>query len=558
MKEDENFLDILNDLSKSRAEKKREDYLKKMKEKKQEKKKNKKKVKEEIEEVQEKIKANEVSDLEKLMKEENIEIEYVEDDTNLGQGFENFKNVFDYFVIPKKKDNYISEDEDEYEEEENNIEVNEENEKFEEDIKLSKKKRKMMSRIKISQLKGLTNVPEVVEAWDVTAQDPVLLVKLKSIKNTVPVPKHWSQKRKFLQNKRGILKPPFKLPDFIEATGISKIRDNSGVDRKSLKQKMRERMQPKLGRMDIDYQVLHDAFFRYQTKPSLTLHGDIYYENKEYENKMKIYKPGRISEKLRVALGILENTPPPWIINMQRYGPPPSYPNLKIPGVNAPLLDPTAEITPNLWTPPVDESKPSLLYDFSKKQKEHWGDLHEVEEDEFSEELEEDVSLADEAEERPNVENLFSGMDTDLSGENLENNIRPNYAMLNEGQAVPNPNAKIIGKLNNLPKDDKSFYTILEQKDTNIKQNEIYGSSFGYVIPGMETDKKEEDVVSQNQIINHPQSQDEASQVQNQNYNQSQSEIQSTSNEIEKIKPNEKVKEKKSNNKKKKNPDFKF
>ena len=29
---------------------------------------------------------------------------------------------------------------------------------------------------------------------------------------SVPVPKHWSQKRKFLQGKRGIEKPPFALP----------------------------------------------------------------------------------------------------------------------------------------------------------------------------------------------------------------------------------------------------------------------------------------------------------------------------------------------------------
>ena len=29
--------------------------------------------------------------------------------------------------------------------------------------------------------------------------------------------------------------------------------------------------------------------------------------------------------------------PPPWLIAMQRYGPPPSYPNLKVPGLNAPI-----------------------------------------------------------------------------------------------------------------------------------------------------------------------------------------------------------------------------
>jgi splicing factor 3B subunit 2 len=32
-----------------------------------------------------------------------------------------------------------------------------------------------------------------------------------------------------------------------------------------------------------------------------------------------------------------EYSPPPWLISMQRFGPPPSYPHLKIPGLNAPL-----------------------------------------------------------------------------------------------------------------------------------------------------------------------------------------------------------------------------
>jgi splicing factor 3B subunit 2 len=52
------------------------------------------------------------------------------------------------------------------------------------------------------------------------------------MKNTVAVPRHWNQKckyffysAKFLQTKRGILKPMFKLPEYIEATGISKLRD---------------------------------------------------------------------------------------------------------------------------------------------------------------------------------------------------------------------------------------------------------------------------------------------------------------------------------------------
>lgn len=49
---------------------------------------------------------------------------------------------------------------------------------------------------------------------------------------------------------------------------------------KKLKTKQREKMQPKMGRMDIDYQVLHDAFFKYQTRPKLTALGEMYYEGK--------------------------------------------------------------------------------------------------------------------------------------------------------------------------------------------------------------------------------------------------------------------------------------
>ena len=45
-----------------------------------------------------------------------------------------------------------------------------------------------------------------------------------------------------------------------------------------MKGRMRERTRPKMGKIDIDYQKLHDAFFKYQTKPNLTGYGDLYYE----------------------------------------------------------------------------------------------------------------------------------------------------------------------------------------------------------------------------------------------------------------------------------------
>ncbi len=58
-------------------------------------------------------------------------------------------------------------------------------------------------------------------------------------------------------------------------------------ENKKLKSKQREKMQPKMGKLDIDYQVLHDAFFKFQTKPQLTVMGDLYYEGKEYEARVR-------------------------------------------------------------------------------------------------------------------------------------------------------------------------------------------------------------------------------------------------------------------------------
>jgi len=42
-----------------------------------------------------------------------------------------------------------------------------------------------------------------------------------------------------------------------------------------LKTKMKERMNPKMGKLEIDYQKLYNAFFKYQKKPVLSGYGDM-------------------------------------------------------------------------------------------------------------------------------------------------------------------------------------------------------------------------------------------------------------------------------------------
>jgi splicing factor 3B subunit 2 len=210
--------------------------------------------------------------------------------------------------------------------------------------RLSKRKLRALIRPDVASLKRTVARPDLVEAHDITAADPEFLIQLKAIPGTVPVPRHWGRKRKYLQGKRGFEKPPFKLPDFIVKTGITQMRDATMQDEASMsiRQKNRARVAPKMKASDVDYRTLYDAFFKHQTKPTnLTKFGDVYYEGKELEidtKKVATLPGSTISEKLREALGMDDPlSPPPWLQNMQRYGPPPSYRHIPIPGLTAPL-----------------------------------------------------------------------------------------------------------------------------------------------------------------------------------------------------------------------------
>jgi splicing factor 3B subunit 2 len=127
---------------------------------------------------------------------------------------------------------------------------------------------------------------------------------------------------------------------------------------------------------------------------------------------MKEKKPGILSSDLLTALGMQDGVPPPWLINMQRYGPPPSYPNLRIPGLNAPI-PPGASYgsQPGQWgQPPVDQYGRPLYGDpfgtavtqnqdaaSGVDKKYLWGG-YEFEEEEQGEEDEEDEEDEDEEE----------------------------------------------------------------------------------------------------------------------------------------------------------------
>ncbi|POS84458.1 DUF382-domain-containing protein [Erysiphe pulchra] len=271
---------------------------------------------------------------------EQLEFETFEVDEN-DPNFTMYKQIIERFKpvtedYEAKKDGNIADKGEVFYDDDNDIpdeEVEEEKE-----VKLSKKKKKERDKLSVAELKALVKKPELVEWTDTSASDPRLLVHIKSYRNVVPVPAHWALKREYLSSKRGVEKPPFSLPKFIKETGIAEMRDAvlEKQNEATLKQKQRERVQPKMGKLDIDYQKLYEAFFRFQTKPELTRYGEVYYEGKEYETNLRHLRPGELSDELKEALSIPPGAPPPWLINQQRFGPPPSYPSLKIPGLNAP------------------------------------------------------------------------------------------------------------------------------------------------------------------------------------------------------------------------------
>ncbi|KAJ1662624.1 hypothetical protein IW140_005712 [Coemansia sp. RSA 1813] len=372
---------------------------------------------------------------------------------------------------------------------------------------ISRKQRKK-NRMSVAELKQKAPRPEVVEWTDVSAKDPDLLVAIKATRNTVPVPMHWSQKKKYLQYKRGMEKPPFDLPDFIKATGIMEMRDSAKdkEDDAKAKSTARERMRPKMNKLTLDYQRLHDAFFRFQTKPkNLTGHGELYYEGKESVVTYD-FTPGVLSESLKAALNIPPLAPPPWLLNMQRYGPPFSYPNLVIPGLNAPIPQGAQwGYHPGGWgRPPVDEFGRPLygdVFDASAQSnpeiqaamaaqnsgpRKYWGDLEVLEasdeEDEDSSESESehghsDQDMADMEETQENALANEGGFGTEK--ELTDAQLRSGLASIPSGLETPSviqlrKQAASAGQEAN-----RQLYTVLPEKET-FKLEGIMGSTFTY------------------------------------------------------------------------------
>ena len=266
-------------------------------------------------------------------------------------------------------------------------------------------------------------------------------------------------------------------------------------------------MRPKLGRTDIDYQILYDAFFKYQTKKRLTKLGEVYYEGKEIDKRMSKYRPGKLSRNLRNALGISSTTIPPFVQNMQRYGPPPSYPFLKIPGVNINDDDTSAMATPGLWEEPDFKYTKEFIWNFDTDNS-HWyhynkDDMIEEENENDNDEKDmedmgndqDDLEISDE--EKPDISGLFIKQDNKPLLENDKNksNNQIDTNFKNDVNINSEKNESNNDK-NEMKDDNEKFYKVIEQEKVDLNNNELNPIGFKYNLNENKNENKTENKIN--------------------------------------------------------------
>ncbi|KAG9047492.1 hypothetical protein FS837_002138 [Tulasnella sp. UAMH 9824] len=361
-------------------------------------------------------------------------VEYVPEALDVQPGMEAFSDVFARFQLPSEseavkeadatnKPDVIYSDDD--------MPSDEEGSEGGEAKPVSKRKQAKMNRLSVAELKQLVKKPEVVEWTDVSAADPRLLIHLKSYRNTVPVPPHWSAKRDYLQGKRGIEKAAFQLPS--------------------------------------------------------------YYEGKEFETSLKEKRPGELSQELVEALSIPPLAPPPWLISMQRFGPPPSYPTLRIPGLNAPIPEGAQwGFHPGGWgKPPLDEYNRPLYGDVfgalpkpnddqlgEPIDKELWGELEPEEEEEEESEEESEEEDEDETTETAPTDGLQtpSGLETPSGLHSVVSTVPG---------GLETPDFLELRKTATRSEDTgpRQLYHVVPEKQTTIRG--LVGSERGYDVSGI-------------------------------------------------------------------------
>lgn len=222
----------------------------------------------------------------------------------------------------------------------------------------------------------------------------------------------------------------------------------------------------------------------------MTEHGALYYEGREHELKMTEKKPCAYSPALREALGMKDETsPPPWLIAMQRYGPPPAYPNLRIPGVSAPIpLGARYGFGEGEWgKPPVDINGRPLygdVFGIERKSVEQervdttlWGVLESEGEEEEEEEAAEEEEKGDEGATEMDAEQAAAGTASTMSG--LTTPELLSLRKVPDGSGTETPDTVSHGA-----RKPQQLYQVLEERKTSVGAG-MFGTSHTYDLSGV-------------------------------------------------------------------------
>ncbi|KAH3682842.1 hypothetical protein WICPIJ_006181 [Wickerhamomyces pijperi] len=361
--------------------------------------------------------------------------------------------------------------------------------------KLSRRKVKQMNKIPLAELKTMAKYPDIIQWYDADADDPLMNLALKQNKNSIPVPHHWQFKREYLVSRRGIEREQFQLPQYILDTGILSMRDTTNEDDKTLKQKSREKVQPKMNRLDLDYKKLHDAFFKFQTKPRLYGYGDLFYEGKGSGSEAyKLAKYGDpISDDLKEALGlgITFDGVYPWISKMRTHGPPPSYPWVRV--LNDSL---TADGSRDYKD---EEETQTLFVPFGKLlsyESDHDGEEQDEEEEPQYEDDDEDED--EDEENQPVVVETSDSVDIPL--ENVSSATAAETPTTNDKEDEIDIPLPTFQKEDSKSVEPKALYQVLKQKLTSDREG-VLNSGVTYELPASETSKrKAEDHIAKQDV----------------------------------------------------------
>lgn len=181
-------------------------------------------------------------------------------------------------------------------------------------------------------------------------------------------------------------------------------------------------------------------------------------------------------------------SPPPWLYMQQRFGPPPSYPNLRIPGLNSPI-PPGCQYGTHLegWgRPPVDEQGRPLYGDvFGVYQEENTQADIQAEDIVLWGEIPEGSMNMQEEEEDDQEENAMAmgGMGGQSMEEEEEEEEEPATVSVIPGSETPAAIQLRKEAGDETPYEPKSLYTRLEEVEVSGGSG-LVPVTKKYIIPG--------------------------------------------------------------------------